>query len=117
MTRILHKVCFAQKENLLLKKEDEKICNFNHRFKPFQCFNKTSHQKRWFLKKNRYAIYLSYANLVTYVPILGGEQFQWLCRVVLTFFAQTGSDWFFSFSKYPNLQPKKKIVSIITIFG
>ena len=35
-----------------------------------------------FLKKNLCALYLSHTNFVTYVPVLGAEQFQFPCGII-----------------------------------
>ena len=40
------------------------------------------------------ALHLSYATLMTYVPVLGAEQFQFLCRVMFNDLAQTGLNRF-----------------------
>ena len=44
------------------------------------------------------ALYLSYATLVTYVPVLGAEQVQFPCRVIFYGFLagdeKNGSNWF-----------------------
>ena len=100
------KVMFwKKKKNLLLKKKNNG--DFNPNFKSLQCFNKTSHIKQ----KNRCAIYLSYATLVKYVPVLWAEQFQFPCRV---FFDGFCSNWFkLVFAYPPNSQTfnqKKKLL-------
>ena len=66
--------------------------NFTPNFNPFECLNKISNKKEPFLKENRGALYLSYATLLTYVSILGAEQFQFLCNVF--FFYGFFSNWF-----------------------
>ena len=50
---------------------------------------KTSTNRDLYTKKNRLAHYLSYATLVTYVPVLGDEQFPF--RVIFGSFC---SNWF-----------------------
>ena len=65
--------------------------NFTPNFTPFQCLNQTSNKNRCFLKKDRYAFYLSYATLMTYVPVLGFDQFQFPCTVI---FGDFYSNWF-----------------------
>ena len=63
------------------------LCNwkkydFNFNFNPFKCLNNTSGQKGPFLQKKDWcSLHLSYVPLVTYVPPLGAEQFQFPCRV------------------------------------
>ena len=62
-------------------------------------FNKTSHQKGTFQgNKKRFAIYLSFVTLVTCVPVLGAEQFQFPCRFVFNSFC---SNWFKLVIAYP----------------
>ena len=83
------------------QKKQLKSAIFNHNFKLFMVFNNTLYQKWPPLKKNC-AIYLSYATLVTYVPILGAEQFQFLYSVVFNSFS---SNWFkLVFAHPPNNQ-------------
>ena len=91
MTRIFQKVMFFP-NRFLFKLIIKKNIYFNPNLKPFQCFNKTS--KSTFSEKYRYALYPLYANLVTYVLALGGEQCQFLCRVIFDDSAQT---WLYLF--------------------
>ena len=50
---------------------------------PFPVFEQDFKSKRTFPEEEkRCAIYLSYATLVTYVPVLGAEKFQFPCRII-----------------------------------
>ena len=53
--------------------------------------NISSASTRFHIEINRFAIYLSYATLVTYVPVWGALQFQFQCRVGFDGFC---SNWF-----------------------
>ena len=64
------KNCLATppKKSFTVNKKKKKYGYFTSNFNPFQCLNKT--------QKDRLALYLSYATLMTYVLVLGAEQFQ-----------------------------------------
>ena len=54
-------------------------------------FSRNLNQKRPYYKKDSLAYYLSCATLMTYVPVLGAEQFQFPCMVIFDSFF---SNWF-----------------------
>ena len=77
MIRIKKKKVLPQKKNLLLKLINlKKNGYFNLNFKLIQ------------------PLHLSYATLVTYVPVLGAKQFQFPWNVIFNDFAQTLLNWF-----------------------
>ena len=51
--------------------------------------------------------FLSYDTLMTSVPVLGAEQFQFPLRVILAISAQTGSNWFVLILQTAKLPTKK----------
>ena len=48
----------------------------------------------FWLCSSLYALHLSYATLVTYVPPFGAKQFQFPCRVIFDNSNQAGFNWF-----------------------
>ena len=69
------------------------IWQFYPELQPFPVLQQDLTTTRTFLQqKKRFALYLTYAILVTYVPFFGAEQFQFPYRVTVS--AQTGSNWF-----------------------
>ena len=62
-------------------------------------------KKNGVFSPSRYAIYLSYATMVTYVSVLEVEQFLFPYRIIFNVFAKNG---FCSSFKQPNCPPKKK---------
>ena len=57
--------------------------DFTFNFNQFPVLKKAlRHNNKKYFTKYRYAFYLSYATLVTYVPVFGAEKFQFPCGVI-----------------------------------
>ena len=89
--------------------------DFTPTLEVFHYLNQTSNQIRP-LKKDRYVFYLSYDTLMTNVPVLGAEQFQFPWRVI---FGDFCSNWFKLVSSNPpdSQAPNQKRKLFFTVFN
>ena len=85
MTRIFQNIMFFQK-NISCNLKTRIVPNF----KPFQCFNQTLNQIRPFKIKICMS-FIWHDTLMTFVPVLGDEHFQFLWSVI---FGNFCSNWF-----------------------
>ena len=70
--------------------------------------------KRTFSVKDRCALQLSYATLVTYKLVFGARQFQFLCRVIFDSSGQTDLNLFFLILQTPKPSTKKKEILLLS---
>ena len=114
--RIFQKIRFCQKKKIINRYL--KNGNFCLASTASSALTKTLINKDPFTNKDSLAHYLSYATLVTYVPVLGAEQFYFPCRVIFKGFC---SNWFKLVSAQAQnsqtFNQKDIVVTIIKIFG
>ena len=82
MTRTFQEIMIWSKRKSFVKSIKEEKRLFKAQLQTFPVLQQLFTTKGNFSEKDRYALHLSYATLVTYVPVLGPEQFQFPCRVI-----------------------------------